>query len=137
MERPIPDDVRHFLADRRYAIIATIDPDGSPHQAVAWYLLEGDALVVNSAEGRRWPANLRRDGRISVVVEDGLRWVGLVGHVEVVDDQERAQADIAAMARRNEEPAEAEALIRDRFERQRRVSFRLHPSSIHAEFGEG
>ena len=136
MELPIPDDVRRFLDDHAFAIIATVDADGSPHQAVVWYLVEDDALVVNSAEGRRWPSNLRRNGRISVVVEDGLRWVGLGGCIEVLADRARAQADIAAMARRNELPEAAEAMIRGQFERQRRVSFRLRPSQIHAELGE-
>lgn len=135
MSTPIPDDVRGFLADHRYATIATLDDDGAPYQVVAWYLVDGDCLVLNSAEGRRWPANLRRDGRISVVVVGDYDWVRLSGSVEIVDDQATAQTDIARMARRYDEPDEAERAIRERFERQRRVSFLLRPTSIHAELG--
>lgn len=116
-------------------MISTINPDGSPHQAVVWYLLEGDELVVNSKEGRRWPSNLRRDARVSLAVEDGENWVGLSGRVAIVDDQPTAQADIAAMARRYDDPAAAEAEITTQFQHQRRVSFRLRPSAVHAEFG--
>lgn len=134
---PLPDTVRTFLASGlRFATIATIDPDGAPRQAVIWYTLDGDDLVINSAVGRRWPSNLVRDPRISVAVtdaEDGYRWVGLTGVVETVTDQPAAQADIAAMARRYhaDEPDEAERLIRDRFEHQERISFRVRAVAIH------
>ena len=124
--------VRAFLSATRFAVVATIDPDGAPHSAVVWFRLDGDELILNSAEGRRWPANLRRDPRAEVTVPDGYRYVQLKGTVSAIDDQVIAQADIAEMARRYhaDEPAEAERLIRDRFTKQHRVSFRLRPSRI-------
>jgi PPOX class probable F420-dependent enzyme len=132
---PLPDHVRRFLAEPRYAAVATVDEDGAPRQAVVWFLLDGETIVVNSLEGRRWPSNLRRDPRISIAVTDAQRqsWVGLTGTVEIVDDQPSAQADIAAMAHRYhvEDPAAAEAIVRDRFSKQRRVSFRLRVDGIH------
>jgi PPOX class probable F420-dependent enzyme len=132
---PLPDHVRLFLAQPRYASIATVDADGAPRQAVVWYLLDGDTIVVNSLEGRLWPTNLRRDPRVSISVTaaDREEWVGLTGTVEVVEDQEQAQADIAAMARRyhRDHPEAAEELIESRFRPQQRVSFRLVPTRIH------
>jgi PPOX class probable F420-dependent enzyme len=130
----LPADVRDFLAAPRYAVIATNNPDGSAHQALVWYLLEGDEIVVNSMEGRRWPSNLRRDRWLSVAVNDEESWVRVRGLVQIVDDQPTAQADIAAMARRYDEPAVAEAAINGQFRHQQRVSFRLRPSNVHAEF---
>jgi PPOX class probable F420-dependent enzyme len=126
----IPDDIRAFIDDIRFATIGTIDPDGAPRQAVVWYTIEGDEIVLNSAVGRRWPSNLLRDPRIAFSVvdhEDGYRWIGLTGHVAVVEDQATAQADIAGMARRYhaDEPGEAERLIHRQFERQARISFRM------------
>lgn len=132
---PLPAHVRRFLTEPRYASVATVDEDGAPRQAVVWFLLDGDTIVVNSREGRRWPTNLRRDPRTSIAVTDARRqsWVGLTGTVEIVDDQPQAQADIAAMARRYhvDDAAAAEAVIRDRFTKQRRVSFRIHVDGIH------
>ena len=66
---PLPDHVRAFLAaPGRFATLATLDPDGTPRQAVIWYRLDADGrIVINSADGRRWPANLRRDPRCSLV----------------------------------------------------------------------
>ena len=132
----LPERVRTFLDANRFATIATTDPDGSPRQAVIWYRLEGDEIVLNSRVGRRWPANLVRDRRISVSVgdqADGYRWVGLTGRVMVVEDQPTAQADIAEMARRYhaDEPEKAERLIRNGFERQSRVSFRVSIDAVH------
>ena len=133
---PLSERLRAFLDAPHFATIATLDPDGAPRQAVIWYTLDDDELVINSALGRRWPANLLRDPRIAISVtdrRDGYRWVGLTGEVTVVDDQATAQADIAAMARRYhaDEPDEAERLIRDRFQRQTRVSFRLCIAAAH------
>jgi PPOX class probable F420-dependent enzyme len=127
----IPDDIRAFIDDIRFATIGTIDPDGAPRQAVVWYTVEGDEIVLNSAVGRRWPTNLLRDPRLAFSVvdgEDGYRWIGLTGLVTVIDDQAIAQADIAAMARRYhaDDPDKAERIIHRQFERQARISFRLH-----------
>ncbi len=125
-------EARAFLSATRFAVVSTVGADGTPHQAVTWYTLDGDVLVLNSAEGRRWPTDLIRDRRVAVMVEDGYRYVALAGSVEIDRDQERAQADIAAMARRYhaDDPAHAEELIADTFRRQRRISFRLRPSAV-------
>ena len=128
--------VRDFLSDVHYATIATIDPDGAPRQAVIWFTLDGDEIVVNSLVGRRWPANLLRDPRVSLAIvdrNDGLRWIGLTSTARPVTDQPTAQADIAGMARRYhaDEPEEGERIIRDRFERQERISFRLPIGDLH------
>ena len=130
-----PDHIRAFLADERFATIATVDADGTPRQAAVWYTVDGDEIIVNSAVGRRWPTNLLRDGRISLAVidvADGYRWVGVSGTVRAVTDQTIAQADIAGMARRypNEGPGDIERTI-DRFERQERISFRICPTAFH------
>jgi PPOX class probable F420-dependent enzyme len=132
----LPSSVRTFLAANHFATIATIDPDGSPRQAVLWYRLDSDQIVLNSRVGRRWPANLARDPRTSISitdVADGYRWVGLSGMARPVSDQATAQADIAEMARRYhaDDPAEAERLIRDEFEHQPRISFRVAILAVH------
>jgi PPOX class probable F420-dependent enzyme len=131
----IPDDIRTFLDDIRFATIATTDADGAPRPAVIWYTVAGDEIVLNSAVGLRWPSNLVRDPRIAFSVvdaSDGYRWIGLTGRVTVVEDQVTAQADIAGMARRYhaDDPDKAERLIRSRFEQQERISFRMGICSV-------
>ena len=125
--------IREFIAAPHYASRATTEPVGSPRQAVIWYLLEDDELVVNSRVGRRWPTNLLRDPRVYVAVfdeADPMRWVGLLATAEPVRDQPQAQADIAAMARRYEDAETAAGSIRA-FEQQERISFRIRVHAVH------
>jgi PPOX class probable F420-dependent enzyme len=133
--------VRDFIGATRFTSIATIDPDGAPRQAVVWYRLDGDHIVLNSAVGRRWPANLLRDARISLSIQDavdGYRWVGLTGRATPITDQATAQADIAEMARRYhaDDPDEAEALIANRVQKQDRISFRVRIDGVHGHLDD-
>jgi len=86
---PLPDHLRAFLDDERFATISTVDPDGGPRQAVVWYTLDGDEFMINSRVGRRWPTNLLRDPRIALSVvdaADGQRWAGVSGTVRPITD---------------------------------------------------
>ena len=114
-----------------YATLATVSADGSPHQAVLWYTVAGDDVLVNSKRGRTWPANLERDGRFSLLLGDDHDWVALRGKAEVLDDPAQAVEDICAMARsyHRHEPEVAERAIRT-FREQDRISFLLHPAAI-------
>lgn len=125
-----------FLAGRHVATIATIDEDGAPRQAVAWYRLESDGRVLlNSRLGRRWPANLLRDPRVSIAVTDiadPLRWLGMTGVVdEVVDDLERARDDIVMLARRYSADGTVDPETEATFRGQPRVTFLVRVASVH------
>jgi len=134
----LTDAQRRFLeAPQRFGTLATINPDGSPHQTVVWFLIRGDTIAINSLMGRHWPSNLLRDPRTSLAVEAGLDYMVLRGTVEPVHDPVQAQADIAEMARRYETPEDAERLICDRFSPQERISFTLRPRSVTEHFEAG
>jgi PPOX class probable F420-dependent enzyme len=62
--------VRNLLEPANHAVITTLNADGSSHSAVIWFSVEEGELAVNSAEGRRWPTNLDRDPRVTLVVYD-------------------------------------------------------------------
>jgi PPOX class probable F420-dependent enzyme len=131
---PLSESIREFLSADRFATIATLDPDGSPRHAVVWYRLDGDEVVINSLVGRRWPSNLLRDSRISIAVVDArYRWIGITGRARAITDQATAQADIAEMARRYDadKPEQAERTIREEFQRQERISFRIRPLTVY------
>lgn len=119
-----------LAAPRRYATLATVDPDGAPLQAVIWYALLDGGVLFNSRVGRRWPTNLLRDPRASLVVHDGLDYVGVRGLVEPLYEGERALEDICALARAYHlTPEKVEESIRD-FRSQARISFLLRPTSV-------
>jgi PPOX class probable F420-dependent enzyme len=129
----LTDRMREFLGQPNYATIATVGEDGTPHQAVIWYRLDADdRVLVNSRIPRRWPTELRRDGRCSLAVtalEDPFQWVGLQAVVEaVIDDVEQAREDIVALAVRY---AEADEDSVARFRTQPRISFRLRVVTAH------
>ena len=60
--------VRELLAQPNYAVISTLNANGSIHSTVVWISAEDGAVAVNSAVGRLWPTNLERDPRVTVLV---------------------------------------------------------------------
>ena len=96
----LTDTIRDCLNERRFAVLATINPDGSAQQTVMWFELRGDTIMMNTMAGRMKDGNTRRDPRASICVEDGYRYVTINGSIEIVDDHDTTQADIYALARR-------------------------------------
>ena len=82
---------REFLGGRHYAIVGTLNHDGSIQQTVVWYLLDGDAIRFSIGAGSVKARNLRRSPTISVTIEDGPRSLSLGGTavVEPADPQLR------------------------------------------------
>jgi PPOX class probable F420-dependent enzyme len=60
--------VRELLEQPNCAVISTLNSDGSVLSTVVWINSDGDSVAVNSARGRRWPANLQREPRVTVLV---------------------------------------------------------------------
>jgi PPOX class probable F420-dependent enzyme len=125
---------RSFLREKRFAVVGTRNPDGSPHLAVMWYLIEGDQVLVNSAQGRLKDRNLAADPRISVMVADGYRFVRVDGRVRIDHDQETTQADIRRLAIRYlGDEGKADQAVRNTFSKQHRVSYRVPIRRVYAQ----
>ncbi len=62
--------VKKLLDGGNHAVVSTLNEDGSIHSTVVWTNVEQGKLAVNSALGRKWPTNLQRDPRVSVIVYD-------------------------------------------------------------------
>ena len=80
--------VRELLEQPNYAVVSTINPDGSIHNTMVWVGQDGDHVAVNSALGRLWPSNLQRDPHISLLVfETGnpYNFVEIRGMADVAD----------------------------------------------------
>lgn len=126
------EKVRDFLREVRFATVATINSDGTPHQTVLWYELRGDELVLNTARGRVKDRNLLRDPRLSLCVEDAYRYVTVHGVATIVDDQTTAQEDIRRLAVRYHGAEKGERMSRESFQNQERVSLRLKIDDLEA-----
>lgn len=89
-----PQEVDAFLAERRAMTMCTLNHDGSIHAVAMWYgFLEGAVAVETKAKSQK-ARNIRRDPRLTCMMEDGdyyeeLRGVELVGRAEVVEEPER------------------------------------------------
>ncbi len=116
--------MRTFLEEKRFAVLATMNPDGSSQQTVMWYLIEGDELVFNTKRGRRKQRNLERDPRVSLCIADGYRFVTVAGTARELSDPATAQADIRRLAARYSGEAGAEKQMQ-RFSREERISYRV------------
>ncbi|MFD5617011.1 PPOX class F420-dependent oxidoreductase [Streptomyces yangpuensis] len=69
MSAELSDDLKRLIDDApMFATVATIQPDGSPQLSVTWLMRDGDALLISTTEGRRKEQNLRRDPRITVMI---------------------------------------------------------------------
>ncbi|MFD9082583.1 PPOX class F420-dependent oxidoreductase [Streptomyces erythrochromogenes] len=69
MSAALSDDLKRIIDDSpMFATVATIQPDGSPQLSVTWLMRDGDALLISTTEGRRKEQNLRRDPRITVMI---------------------------------------------------------------------
>jgi PPOX class probable F420-dependent enzyme len=125
MSGPTPAQ-RKFLEERRFAVVGTKNPDGSPHLAVMWYLLDGDEIVVNSAQGRVKDRNLAADPRMSLLVEDEYRWLRVAGRVRIEHDQAVTHEDIRRLAARyyQDERKVHQAML-NTFSKQHRITYRL------------
>lgn len=117
--------VREFLDEKRFAVLGTINSDGTPQLTVMWYELRDNTIVMNTSLSRVKGRNLQRDTRISVCVEDGYRYVTITGAARLDDDPTTAQADIRALAIRYHGQEEGERQSREMFSRQQRVSIYL------------
>jgi PPOX class probable F420-dependent enzyme len=89
-----PDEVEAFLAERRSMTMSTISADGTIHSVAMWYgFLEGAVAFETKVKAQK-VVNLRRDPRLTCLVEAGdtydqLRGVSLVGTGEIVTEPER------------------------------------------------
>jgi PPOX class probable F420-dependent enzyme len=93
----ISDDVRAFLEQPRFAVMATINASGTPQLTVMWYALAADdenVVLLNATRGLLKERNLRRDPRVSLCVEDGQRYVTLQGRAELIDDRTQQEREV-------------------------------------------
>jgi PPOX class probable F420-dependent enzyme len=62
-------EIQQFLASRHIAVLATVQPDGSPLAMPMWFLPDASVLTMLSVDNLQKVRNLRRDPRVCVVAE--------------------------------------------------------------------
>lgn len=85
------DEIVQYLERSRTATMVTNGPSGHPHAVAMWYAVVDGAIWFETKAKSQKAANLRRDPKITVLIEDGhtydtLRGVSLEGTAEIIDD---------------------------------------------------
>lgn len=86
-------EIQEFLIQQRTATMATLGPTGMPHLVAMWYAVIDGAVWFETKARSQKAVNLRRDPRITCMVEEGetydtLRGVAMEGTAEIVEDPE-------------------------------------------------
>ena len=104
VETVLTDDLRDWLvAELRYPVLAVNAADGPPSQSVMWFELDPespDTILMNTMVRRLKYRQLQADPRVSLLFEEGLKWVAMRGTVELDATYEPALAHIQHLARR-------------------------------------
>ncbi|MFF0455473.1 pyridoxamine 5'-phosphate oxidase family protein [Nocardia africana] len=86
-------EITEFLERSRIMTLASLGKNGTPHLTAMWYgLVDGEIWFETKAKSQK-AVNLRRDPRVTVLVEAGdtydqLRGVSIEGRAEIVEDPE-------------------------------------------------
>lgn len=62
--------VRKLFEDPNFCHVAVLLKDGSPHVSPVWVDIEGDTILVNTAEGRVKQVAATRDPRVALSIVD-------------------------------------------------------------------
>ncbi len=89
-------EIQAFLEEQRTLQIATIDHDGFPHVVPMWYAVVNGEIAFWTYTKSQKAINLRRDDRLTCLVEAGeqydqLRGVQIKGHGVINDEREVVQ----------------------------------------------
>lgn len=102
MAEAIEGRVAELLEDKNFAQVATTREDGSPHVTPVWIDHDGESVLLNTAEGRAWPANALRTGKIAINVpnqENPYEYVYIQGTV-TADTTDGADEHIDKLAKK-------------------------------------
>ena len=86
---PLSEATLRLVDGKNYAVLATVNPDGSPQTSVVWVGRDGSDLLFSTVEGRVKHRNMERDPRVSVSVIDSAdpeNYVELRGRVSMTPD---------------------------------------------------
>jgi PPOX class probable F420-dependent enzyme len=87
------EPVANLFKGKNFAFVATLMEDGSPQITPTWVDVDGDYIIVNTAQGRLKQKNLSRDPRVAVSLVDGANPYNMVTVRGKVTEQTTKGAD--------------------------------------------
>ncbi len=124
------EEITRFLDEQRVATLATVAPSGQPHLVAMWYAVLDGVLWFETKAKSQKATNLRRDSRVTVMIETGdtydtLRGVALEGHATIVDDPDALWAVGVSVWERYNGPYSEEVRPMVEFMLTKRVAVRV------------
>jgi PPOX class probable F420-dependent enzyme len=130
-------EIEEFLAGDMKVQVATIGPDGSPHLTTLFYVLDEGRIAFWTYGSSQKVKNLRRDPRITCLVEDGddyfeLRGVSITGRATLLEQYDEIKALGARMTQRMAGDADLGELGEQIVEQQahKRVGIVVEPDKV-------
>ncbi len=130
-------EIEEFLAGDMKVQVATVGPDGAPHLTTLFYVLDEGRIAFWTYGSSQKVKNLRRDPRISCLVEDGedyfeLRGVSITGRARLLEDYDDIKALGTRVTRRwPAAPTSASSATRSSSSRPRkRVGIVVEPEKV-------
>ena len=130
-------EVTAFLEHEMKVQVATIGPHGEPHLTTLFYVLDEGRIAFWTYGRSQKIANLRRDDRISCLVEDGsdyfeLRGVSITGRARLVEGYDDVVAIGSRVASRMADGADLGAYGDDlvRQQARKRVGVVVEPDKV-------
>ncbi len=100
MSDKVPESHVDLLEGPYCAVLTTIAPSGQPENTVVWCSWDGEYVLVNTADGRRKPNNVRKNPKVALTVIDPqnpFRWIDVRGEVKsIVSDPDYANINAHA-----------------------------------------
>ncbi|HET6917357.1 MAG TPA: PPOX class F420-dependent oxidoreductase [Acidimicrobiales bacterium] len=130
-----PEEVEAFLREERTTTMCSMHPDGSIHAVAMWYaFLDGQMAVETKAKSQK-VQNLRRDPRLTFLVEAGdryeeLRGVETVGKARIIDDSDSIWSFGVSMWERYMGPYSEEHRAGVEFMMKNRVVVVIEPTKV-------
>ena len=99
------EELADFLVANMKVQVATIGPDGTPHLSTLFYVLDNGNVAFWTYGRSQKIVNLRRDPRITCLVEDGedyfeLRGATITGKARLIEDYDEIFALGSRVAKR-------------------------------------
>ena len=103
--RMTDEELAEFLDTNMKVQVATVGPDGAPHLTTLFYVMVDGRMFFWTYGRSQKIKNLRRDARITCLVEDGedyfeLRGATITGKAELLEDYEQLKDLGGRVARR-------------------------------------
>jgi PPOX class probable F420-dependent enzyme len=133
--RMTDDEVAEFLDSERTVQVASIGPDGAPHLVPMWFAVVDGRIAFWTYGKSQKALNLRRDPRISCLLEAGdrygdLRGVSITGRAEIAEDYDTVFAVGAAVYARYQGDMTHESRKGVEHEARKRIAVFVIPEKV-------